>query len=102
MIALYSVFVIPIRIGINTKLFGTAYDVIDLITWLIYLADIFINLRTTYVDRFGFEVTSSKAIMKHYVFSSKFALDALSLLNFPTVFLPNAPLVLNLLGLLKT
>ena len=102
MVALYSVFVIPIRIGINKSLWGTTYDVIDLITWLIYLADVFINLRTTFVNNFGLEVTDSKTIMKHYIFSTRFVLDGLSLLNFPTLMLPNPPMIMTLFGLLKT
>ena len=102
MVALYSVLVIPIRIGINKSLWGSTYDIIDLITWLIYLADVFINLRTTFVNEFGLEVKDSKSITKHYIFSTRFALDGLSLLNFPTMMLPNPPTFMNLLGLLKT
>ena len=84
--ALYSVFVIPIRIGIATALWSPAYDVIDLITWLIYVTDVIINMRTTFVDKYGIEVCDEKKIMRAYVFSTRFVLDFLSLLNFPTYF----------------
>ena len=53
MVALYSVFVIPIRLGINPQLLDPAYDAIDMITWVIYIIDVLINLRTTYIDNFG-------------------------------------------------
>ena len=102
MVAIYSVLVIPIRIGINTKLWGMTYEIVDLITWLIYFADIFVNCRTTYLDNFGKEVYETKKILKKYLFSFRFALDFLSLLNFPALVYPNSPFFLNILGLLKT
>ena len=101
-VALYSVIVIPIRISINEGLGGDAYDVVDMITWVIYLFDIFINCRTTYLDNFGIEVHETKKILMHYLFSLRFAMDFLSLLNFPTLIWPDADLFFNLLGLLKT
>lgn len=105
-IALYSVVVIPIRIGVNEHLFDPAYDVIDMITWLFYIGDVFVNLRTTYIDSFGLEVVDSSRIMKKYVGSFRFILDILSLFNLPTYFSKhisqeNLLLVLNLLGMLK-
>jgi len=104
-IALYSVLVIPIRIGINVKLWDPAYDFIDVITWLFYCFDMFINLRTTYVDSFGMEVVESKRIMLKYVGSIRFVLDILSLLNMPSIltkgFSTRIQVVLNILGLLK-
>ena len=84
-IALYSVLVIPIRIGINTTLWEPAYDWIDMITWFIYLIDVLFNLRMTYINIFGNEVIDGTLIMKHYVGSLRFFVDVLSLLNFPTM-----------------
>ena len=52
--------VIPLRIAINEHLGGQAYDVVDMITWIIYLIDIFVNCRTTYLDNFGIEVHETK------------------------------------------
>lgn len=104
-IALYSILVIPIRIAINTDLFGKAYDVIDLITWFFYAVDVGVNLRTTYIDTFGLEVTDSGKIMGKYTGSLRFILDILSLFNLPTVISKNfslrSQLVLSTLGLLK-
>ena len=40
LIALYSVLVIPLRIAVNTTLMDPIYDPIDLVTWLIYVADL--------------------------------------------------------------
>ena len=105
MIALYSVFAIPIRIGINVKLWDPVYDFIDIITWLFYCFDVFVNLRTTYVDSFGMEVVESNRIMLKYVGSIRFILDILSLLNLPSIvtkgFNPRVQVLLNILGLLK-
>lgn len=101
-VALYSVMVIPIRIAINTNLGDSVYDVVDMITWIIYLIDVFVNCRTTYLDNFGIEVIETKKILMHYLFSFRFAMDFLSLLNFPTLIWPDPPLFFNLLGLLKT
>lgn len=104
-VALYSVLVIPIRIGINPLLFDPAYDVIDLITWVIYILDVFINLRTTYIDNFGQEIVESKRLMLNYIGSFRFIVDILSLANAPNLFVSNANetvlVVLNMLGLLK-
>ncbi len=104
-IALYSVLVIPIRIGINPTLLGEAYDAIDIITWLFYVADVFVNMRTTYIDNFGYEVKDSRKILMKYIGSFRFILDILSLLNLPTYMISGADssilISLNMLGLLK-
>ena len=104
-IALYSVLVIPIRLGINTTLWEPAYDYIDMITWLIYLTDVVFNLRMTYINIFGTEVIDGKKIMKNYVGTFRFFVDVVSLLNFPTLiskgFSKTASVVLNIFGLFK-
>ena len=104
-IALYSVLVIPIRIGINTTLWEPLYGWIDLVTWFIYLIDVLLNLRMTYIDIFGTEIIDGALIMKHYVGSLRFYVDVLSLLNFPTMitkgFSEFTNVVLNVFGLLK-
>lgn len=97
--------VIPIRIAVSTTLFDPAYDYIDLITWLIYVTDVFINLRTTYVDNYGLEVTDPKKVMRKYIASLRFIIDILSLFNLPSLFTKSlnkqVQIVLNILGLLK-
>ena len=105
LIALYSVLVIPIRIGVSKTLWDPAYDVVDLITWLIYVADVGVNCRTTYIDVFGYEVTDSRKILMKYVGSFRFMLDVLSLVNLPSYMVGGASsgtlVILNILGLLK-
>lgn len=55
--ACYSVIVLPLRLGIATKFLDPYYDPIDLLTWIIYVLDFVINLRTTFINIHGFEVT---------------------------------------------
>ena len=104
-IALYSVLVIPLRIGINETLWDPAYEWIDLVTWLIYVTDVFVNVRMTYLDNQGHEVVQSRKIAMKYIASMRFYIDILSLVNLPTKFISNAStsttLFLNGLGLLK-
>ena len=47
MTALYSTVVIPIQIGVNPHLLGEWYLIIDIFTYVLYVADFFIALRTT-------------------------------------------------------
>ena len=104
-VALYSVVVVPLRIGVNTTLWDPVYDIMDLITWIIYIADVFINLRTTYVDNFGMEIHETGKITMNYVGSFRFIIDVLSLVNFPSIMLSSASkgtaVILNTFGLLK-
>ena len=104
-VALYSILVIPIRIGINPHLFNPAYDTIDLITWFIYILDVLVNVRTTYIDNFGQEVTDGNLIAMKYIGSFRFVIDILSLFNAPNFVVSSADsstqIVLNMLGLLK-
>lgn len=104
-VALYSSLVIPIKIGININLLDPSYNIIDLITWFIYFTDVFVNVRTTYIDNDGLEVTESRKIAKKYIASMRFYIDILSLLNVPNTFLEDVgsstKLALNMFGLLK-
>lgn len=90
-VALYSVLVIPIRIGINTKLLDPAYEIIDLITWLIYVTDVVINMRTTFINNLGHEIIESKLIARNYIVSPRFIIDILSLLNLPNMVITDVP-----------
>jgi hypothetical protein len=89
-IVLYSILVIPIRIGINERLFDPAYDGIDIFTWICYIIDVIINLRTTYFDENGFEVLDSKLIVINYVFTFRFFCDIISIFGVPTSMLRQA------------
>ena len=96
---------IPIRIGINPHLLDPAYNTIDLITWFIYIMDVLVNVRTTYIDNFGQEVTNGNLIAMKYIGSFRFVIDILSLFNAPNFVVSSADsstqVVLNMLGLLK-
>ena len=81
--ALYSVIVIPIKIGVNRYILGQAYDYIDLFTYFLYLFDLIINFRTTYINSQGVEIKEIKLIRKRYACSMRFIYDLISLLNFP-------------------
>ena len=89
-IALYSVLVIPIRIGVNVVLWDPIYEWIDLITWLFYVLDVAVNVRTTYIDNVGHEVVQDRKIAMHYIKSMRFYIDILSLLNLPSLWLSSA------------
>lgn len=81
------------------------YNPMDLITWFIYLADLGVNMRTTFLDRYGYEVTDDKKIALKYVMSFTFFLDLVSLFAVPTYFVSflsaNAQNFLSLFGILK-
>ena len=83
MIAIYSVIVVPIRIGVNPTILDPVYVGIDIVTWILYVFDVFINLRTTYIDNFGEEIRDNKKITLHYVKSYGFWIDLISLIAFP-------------------
>ena len=82
-IALYSVLVIPIKIGVNKYILGRAYDIIDSFTYILYVADLLINFRTTFTDSQGNEIKDLKAIRVKYLNSFRFVADFISLLNLP-------------------
>ena len=74
-----------------------AYNFLDVFTYLLYIADVIINLRTTYLDSFGEEIKSTKKIFWHYTSSIGFWIDLLSLLNYPK----SKSVFLSLIGILK-
>ena len=57
--------------------------VLDAVTTLIYIADIALSFRTTYLDNFGDEITDGNRIAIHYLKSSSFWVDTMSLLSNP-------------------
>ena len=95
--ALYSAFVIPMRIAVHKTLLDPYHIPIEVFTYVLYVADVLINLRTTYRDSFGEEVTDNIKILKYYVSSFGFWIDLLSLLNYPYGHNP----LLNCIGILK-
>ena len=83
--ALYSTVIIPIQIGVNTEVLGAAYLPIDIFTYILYVADLVINLRTTYIDNFGEEIRDNWKITKRYVAGPSFWIDFFSLWAAPGV-----------------
>lgn len=77
--------VVPIRIGIDDKILDPAYTWIDYLTWILYVADVGINLCTTYIDNFGEEIRDNWKIVVHYMTSYGFWVDLLSLAALPDV-----------------
>lgn len=96
-VAIYSVAFIPLRMAVYPTVLDPIYNPLDIFTYILYILDVIINLRTTYLDSFGEEIKDSKKIMTHYVYSVGFWIDVLSLLNYP---LGSNP-VLNMIGILK-
>ena len=96
-VAIYSVIFIPMRIAVYKTVLSPVYEPLDIFTYILYVADVFINLRTTYLDSFGEEIKSPHKIFTHYVYSVGFWIDMFSLLNYPYASHP----ILNIVGILK-
>ena len=84
-VALYSTVVIPLQIGVWPDILGKAYLYIDIFTYILYVADLIINLRTTYIDNFGEEERDNKKITMKYIKSIGFWVDFFSLWAAPGI-----------------
>lgn len=96
-VAIYSVIFIPMRIAVYKDALDPWYTPLDFFTFLLYVLDVFVNLRTTYLDSFGEEIQDAKKIMKNYAGSPGFYIDVLSLGNYPMSDHP----ILSIIGILK-
>ena len=96
-VAIYSVIFIPMRIAVYKTILDPVYDYLDVFTYMLYILDVVINLRTTFLDSFGEEITSPYKIFTHYVMGAGFWIDILSLLNYPM----GSNAILNMIGILK-
>ena len=96
-VALYSVFFIPMRMAVYPKILDPFYTPLDFFSYALYILDVAINLRTTYLDSFGEEIKSPMKIFKHYVGSIGFWIDLMSLFNYPMAVNP----ILSIVGILK-
>jgi len=85
------------RIAVYPTCLDPFYNPFDVCTFILYVLDVIVNLRTTYLDSFGEEIRDPKKIMKHYVMSVGFWIDLISLLNYPMSVSP----VLNMVGIMK-
>jgi hypothetical protein len=80
------------------------YMTIDAVTTLIYILDIILAFRTTYLDNQGDERYLCNEIASNYIKSSRFLIDTLSLLANPlTNLIPDAStrMTLSFFGILK-
>ena len=96
-VAIYSVVVIPMKMAVYRNLLGPYYDAIDIFTYILYILDVIINCRTSYLDIFGEEIKDSSKIFWHYVGGVGFWIDLASLLNYPLATSP----ILSIIGILK-
>ena len=96
-VAIYSVVFIPMRMAVYKTVLDPYYNPLDIFTYILYIIDVFVNLRTSYLDSFGEEIVNPKQIAVHYVASVGFWIDIFSLLNYP---LGESP-VLAIIGILK-
>ena len=44
------------RIAVYTTLLDPAYNFLDIFTYMLYIIDVIVNLRTTYLDSYGEEI----------------------------------------------
>ena len=98
--AMISVAFIPVRQALNQEFGKDVYFVIDIFSYIMYCADIFISLRTTYIDSFGEEIKDNRLIIRRYLQSPSFWIDLLSLLNVPSNRYKESN-ILNFFGILK-
>ena len=80
-LAIYSWFVIPVQCAFNPSFsFHPAYIVVDSIINFIFIVDVFINFRTTFLHPLtGEEVFDSKRIALHYL-KSRFIIDLIAII----------------------
>jgi hypothetical protein len=99
-LALFISIVLPIEIAFNPPfLFTSAEIAIESIINLVFMIDIFINFRNTFVStQSGDEVFSQKDIAVRYIFGN-FFLDIISSIPFNSIGNPSSPLPL--LGMFK-
>jgi hypothetical protein len=107
-VAIYSAFSIPFVIAFEYEGLWFSqfwwYVALDYITTLIYVADICINFRTTFLDNLGDERILCSEISANYIKSSRFFTDVFSLLSNPGTSLikdDTTKMVLSFFGILK-
>lgn len=88
MIAIYDSFHIPFIIGFQTLYSEQEeYEINDALIILIYLLDILISFRTTYIESIsGVEVFEFRKIAIDYLKSYRFYLDLLAFIPFNKIF----------------
>jgi len=78
-LAVWNCFFIPLDIAFNPSLSNEAYFlVIDSLIDIFFACDIVVNFRTTFVNKYGEEVTDTKKIARKYIFGGRFIIDFLA------------------------
>ena len=62
-VAIYSVVFIPMRIAVYPTVLDPVYIVLDIFTYILYVVDVLVNVRTTYMNSFGEEIKAPKKIL---------------------------------------
>ena len=62
-VAIYSVDFIPMRIAVYPTVLDPVYIVLDIFTYILYVVDVLVNVRTTYMNSFGEEIKAPKKIL---------------------------------------
>ena len=76
---IYTAFFSPLDIAFQFSGKGLlVYQILDWITLIIFVLDIFVNLRTTYFTYNDDEILEPKKIAKNYVYSASFLFDLVS------------------------
>ena len=55
-VAIYSVAFIPMRMAVYKKVLDPLYTPLDFFSFFLYVADVVVNLRTSYLNAFGEEI----------------------------------------------
>jgi len=77
--AVWNCFYVPFMVAFWPERESGALQALDLLIDVVYIADIFVYSRSTYIDMLtGEEVLNASQIFKHYFHSGKFPIDLIS------------------------
>jgi len=87
-LAIFNCLTIPVQFAFSPAIFQSeAFRIINWTITGIFVLDLLVNMRTTYIDgREGEEIGNSKLMAIHYLSSGRFILDLLSTIPFPDLF----------------
>lgn len=99
--ALYNSIIIPVEIAFNPMSLNSAAEIfVESIINLVFMIDIFLNFRITYISGIsGDEIFDPRLIAQMYILNGKFILDVLSSIPFNAV--GSSSDILPILGMLK-
>lgn len=81
LLAVWNCFYVPFMVAFWPEMRSEALHSLDILIDVVYIADIVVYSRSTYIDMLtGEEVLKASQIFKHYFYSGKFAIDLISAL----------------------